>query len=260
MTIRSIPGPAQSRRKGARKTYGRPRRSERHLAPALADLAPAPQFYVEGTSGPALPPVGPVGRPVAVVSRPALPSAVALTFDDGPSPLYTPQVLAVLARYHVPATFFLVGYHVLQYPDLARAEIRAGMTVGDHSFDHPIYPPFAALTAEGITTEIARGRDALRGLTPPARLFRPPGGSYSPYVIATARRLGMRVVLWSVDPADWVIGTSSARIVARVLGAVRPGSIVIMHDGGGNRAATVAALPAIITGIRARGLRLVALQ
>jgi len=201
-----------------------------------------------------------VGRPVAVVSRPALPSAVALTFDDGPSPLYTPQVLAVLARYHVPATFFLVGYHVLQYPDLARAEVRAGMTVGDHSFDHPIYPPFAALTAEGITTEIARGRDALRGLTPPARLFRPPGGSYSPYVIATARRLGMRVVLWSVDPADWVIGTSSARIVARVLGAVRPGSIVIMHDGGGNRAATVAALPAIITGIRARGLRLVALQ
>lgn len=233
------------------------------LAPALSPApAPAPQFYVVGATGAtgATQLVGgPVGRRVAASTRPALPPSVALTFDDGPSPLYTPEVLAVLRRYRVPATFFLVGYHALQYPDLVRAEARAGMAVGDHSFDHPLYPPFAALTAEQITTEIARGRDALGGLTPPVRLFRPPGGSYSPYVVAAARRLGLRVVLWSVDPADWLPGASAARIVARVLGAVRPGSIVILHDGGGNRAATVAALPAIVEGIRARGLRLVAL-
>ena len=230
------------------------------VAPAApTDSAPPPQFYVgDGTSGLAAPAntIG-TGEPAL---HPATLPGVALTFDDGPSPLYTPQVLDVLRRYQTPATFFVVGYHALQYPDLVRAEARAGMTVGDHSFDHPNYPPFAALTARQIDTEIARGRDALRGLAPPARLFRPPGGSFSPYVEAAAHRLGLRVTLWSVDPTDWAIGVSSGQIVARVLGAVRPGSIVIMHDGGGNRAATVAALPTIIAGIRARGLRLVALH
>ena len=234
--------------------------TRRVAPPAPTDSTPPPpQFYVtDGTSGLAAPAntIG-TGEPAL---HPATLPGVALTFDDGPSPLYTPQVLDVLRRYQTPATFFVVGYHALQYPDLVRAEARAGMTVGDHSFDHPNYPPFAALTTGQIDTEIARGRDALRGLAPPPRLFRPPGGSFSPYVEAAAHRLGLRVTLWSVDPTDWAVGVSSGQIVARVLGAVRPGSIVIMHDGGGNRAATVAALPAIIAGIRARGLRLVALH
>lgn len=227
---------------------------------ALINSAPLPpRFYVgDGTSGLAAP-ANVVGTGATALHPAALPG-VALTFDDGPSPLYTPRVLAVLRRYHAPATFFVVGYHALQYPDLVRAEARAGMTVGDHSFDHPNYPPFAALTAEQIDTEIAQGRNALHGLAPPPRLFRPPGGSFSLYVEAAAHRLGLRVTLWSVDPTDWATGVSSEQIVTRVLGAVRPGSIVIMHDGGGNRAATVVALPAIIAGIHAKGLRLVALH
>ncbi len=235
----------------------------KHAAPAPAALItgppPPPRFYVDDGTSSLTVRANAVGTGVTPLHPAGLPG-VALTFDDGPSPLYTPQVLDVLERYHTPATFFVVGYHALQYPDLVRAEVRAGMTVGDHSFDHPNYPPFAALTAARIDTEIAQGRNALRGLAPPPRLFRPPGGSFSLYVEATAHRLGLRVTLWSVDPTDWAAGVSSGQIVARVLGAVRPGSIVIMHDGGGNRAATVAALPAIIAGIRAKGLRLVALH
>jgi len=238
-----------------------PRRRTRRAAPTSAalinsaPLPPPPRFYVgDGTSALAAP-TNAAGTRATALHPTALPG-VALTFDDGPSPLYTPRVLDVLRRYHAPATFFVVGYHALQYPDLVRAEARGGMTVGDHSFDHPNYPPFAALTAQQINTEIAQGRNALRGLAPPPRLFRPPGGSFSPYVEAAAHRLGLRVTLWSVDPTDWTAGVSSGQIVAHVLGAVRPGSIVIMHDG----AATVAALPAIIAGIRAKGLRLVALH
>ena len=252
---RSAPPVAVSPRRAAPVAQPAPQARVRRAAPvaSINSAPPPPQFYVtDGISAPTTPanttPLHPAALP-----------GVALTFDDGPSPLYTPRVLDVLRRYHAPATFFVVGYHALQYPDLVRAEARAGMAVGDHSFDHPNYPPFAALTAEQIDTEIVRGRDALRGLAPPPRLFRPPGGSFSPYVEAAAHRLGLRVTLWSVDPTDWAAGVSSGQIVARVLGAVRPGSIVIMHDGGGNRAATVAALPAIITGIRAKGLRLVAL-
>ena len=97
-----------------------------------------------------------------------------------------------------------------------------------------------------------------RGAQP--RLFRPPGGSTSPRLVAAAAALDQRVVLWSVDPADWRRGNPAKEIVKRVLAAVRPGSIVILHDGGGDRSATLAALPAIVRGIRRRGLQLVALN
>jgi len=90
-------------------------------------------------------------------------------------------------------------------------------------------------------------------------LFRPPGGSYGPPTLDIARSLGLRVVLWSVDPADWTPGITTKQIVARVLSAVQPGAIVLLHDGGGDRTATLKALPAIIKGIRKRHLDLVAL-
>jgi peptidoglycan/xylan/chitin deacetylase (PgdA/CDA1 family) len=185
--------------------------------------------------------------------------SVALTFDDGPSPRYTPRVLAMLTRLHVHATFFVIGYLAATYPELVRRERRLGMAVGNHSYNHPEVPPFGDLPPRLLRDEIALSAQILAKLGGTPALFRPPGGSTSAGLVRAAAALGQRVVLWSVDPADWSPGSSSRTIAKRVLGAVRPGSIVLLHDGGGDRSATVAALPAIVRGIRRRGLHLVAL-
>ena len=184
---------------------------------------------------------------------------MALTFDDGPSPRYTPRILAVLRRLHVHATFFAIGYLADEHPDLVRDELRAGMTVANHSYNHPQVPPFDRLPPRLLEDEIALGAQSLRRLGGEPMLFRPPGGSFSPGVVHAAEALGERIVLWSVDPRDWQPGATARRIARHVLAALRPGSIVILHDGGGDRSATVAALPAIVKAIRHRGLRLLAL-
>jgi len=186
--------------------------------------------------------------------------AVALTFDDGPSTQYTPRILATLSRLRVHATFFVVGYLAEANPDLVRRELRLGMTVGNHSYNHPEVPPFAQLPPRLLRDEIALGGQLLSRIGSPPRLFRPPGGSTSTAVVRAAAAVGQRIVLWSVDPADWRPGSSAKQITKHVLSAVRAGSIVILHDGGGDRSATLAALPAIVRGIRRRGLRLVALS
>ena len=185
--------------------------------------------------------------------------AVALTFDDGPSPQFTARILNALRKLHVHATFFVIGYLAEAYPGLVRRELRFGMTVGNHTYNHPEVPPFDQLPARLLADEIGIGSEILGKLGVHPGLFRPPGGSTSPAVVRAAAAVGERVVLWSVDPTDWRSGMSKRQIVRRVLAAVRPGSIVILHDGGGNRSATLAALPAIVRGIRHRGLHLVAL-
>jgi peptidoglycan/xylan/chitin deacetylase (PgdA/CDA1 family) len=187
------------------------------------------------------------------------PNAVALTFDDGPWPSSTPRILAELRRLHVHATFFVIGYLAQTYPTLVQRELRAGMVVGNHSYNHPQVPPFGELPPPLLRDEISLDQEILARLGVHTHLFRPPGGSTSPKVVRAAAALGDRVVLWSVDPADWQPGISAQMITQRVLAAVRPGSIVILHDGGGDRTATLAALPAIVRGIKARGLQLVTL-
>jgi peptidoglycan/xylan/chitin deacetylase (PgdA/CDA1 family) len=188
------------------------------------------------------------------------PRAVALTFDDGPWTSTTPKVLAVLRKFKVRATFFLVGYLAKEHPDLVAAERGAGMAIGDHSWDHPLNPPFARQPTRKVRAEIGLTKDTLAADGVGTGLFRPPGGSYGATTLDVARSLGMRVVLWSVDPADWTDGISSETIVKRVLSNVGPGSIVLLHDGGGNQMATVKALPAIIKGIRKRHLGFVTLR
>ena len=243
---------------------GRDRREplSRQLVHMPRGLPADPQFFLARTPGSQIVVRGAISH--KLVSARFLPNgrpprverAVALTFDDGPSPQYTPRILAILKRLHVRATFFVIGYLADRYPSLVRTELRAGMTVGNHSYNHPQVPPFDQLPPRLIDDEIALGAQSLRraGATP--KLFRPPGGSYSPTVVDAAEALGERVVLWSVDPGDWQPGATAAQITHRVLAAVRPGSIVILHDGGGDRAATVAALPAIVRGLRHRHLRL----
>jgi peptidoglycan/xylan/chitin deacetylase (PgdA/CDA1 family) len=193
-------------------------------------------------------------------AHPRVERAVALTFDDGPSPEYTPLILSMLRKLQVRATFFVVGYLADRYPSLVRQELRAGMVVGNHSYNHPEVPPFDELPKRLIEDEIALGEQSLSRVGARPRLFRPPGGSFSKTVVRTAEVLNERTVLWSIDPGDWQPGVKPRQIARRVLAAVRPGSIVILHDGGGDRSATVAALPAIVKGIRKKGLRLVAIS
>jgi peptidoglycan/xylan/chitin deacetylase (PgdA/CDA1 family) len=186
--------------------------------------------------------------------------AVALTFDDGPSPVDSPRVLEILHRLHARATFFVIGFLVDAYPEIVLREHRAGMAIGNHTYNHPEVPPFGRLPRRLLDAEIELGAKSLARIGIATRLLRPPAGSTSARVVRAAEAAGERVVLWSVDPVDWPAGVTAAQIRQRVLKAVQPGSIVILHDGGGDQSATVAALPGIIKGIRRKGLRLVPLS
>jgi peptidoglycan/xylan/chitin deacetylase (PgdA/CDA1 family) len=186
--------------------------------------------------------------------------AVALTFDDGPSPTDTLRVLSILQRLHARATFFVIGFLVEAYPDVVRREHRAGMAIGNHTYNHPEVPPFNQLPRRLLDAEIALGAKSLARIGIATRLLRPPAGSTSATVVRAAEASDERVVLWSVDPVDWRSGVTAAEIKQRVLSAVQPGSIVLLHDGGGDQSATVAALPGIIKGIRHKRLRLVTLS
>jgi peptidoglycan/xylan/chitin deacetylase (PgdA/CDA1 family) len=190
-----------------------------------------------------------------------VPQAVALTFDDGPWGTQTMRILAILRRFHARATFFTVGDLAARYPGIIKAEDRQrGVIVEDHSWSHPLTPPFGEQRPGVVRAEIDKARQTLisEGVHP--TLFRPPGGGWSDQVVAIASSLDCRVVLWSVDPRDWAPGRTAKGIVRSVLSHVEPGSIVIMHDGGGDRTATVQALPRIIRGIRKMGLRLVTVE
>jgi peptidoglycan/xylan/chitin deacetylase (PgdA/CDA1 family) len=188
-----------------------------------------------------------------------VPGQVALTFDDGPWPVQTVQVLKTLRRFHAKATFFMVGSLVERYPRVAQAVVRAGMPIGDHSWSHPLDPPFAELPPNRLASEVLDTADELRRIGVQPYLFRPPGGSYDDDVLREVRQAGMRTVTWDVDPSDYLDSTRRRELATYVLRHVRPGSIVLMHDGGGDQSATIGALPLIIKGIRKMGLNLVAI-
>ncbi len=193
-------------------------------------------------------PTGPSYR----LSGPGRRKRVALTFDDGPSS-YTPAVLRTLRRFHARATFFLVGREVGHQAQLVRQELAEGNAVGDHTFNHADVSGGGSVAAG----EIGRAKLSIRkasGYTP--CLFRAPYGAVSRPLLAVARSQGMLTIGWNVDPRDWSRPGADA-ISRRVLEATRRGSIVIMHDGGGARAETVAALPSIIRTLQSRGYRLV---
>jgi len=168
------------------------------------------------------------------------PHAIGLTFDDGPDPAWTPAVLRLLARAHVHATFCVVGRHVAKYPQLTRAIVAGGHTLCNHTWSHDEH--LVQRPADVIRRELAMTQAAVQdatGVTP--WLFRAPGGIWSARVIREARLQGMRPLMWQVDPRDWTRPGWTA-IVVKVVATLRPGAIVLLHDGGGNRAQTVAAL------------------
>jgi len=182
---------------------------------------------------------------------------IALTFDDGPNPFYTPAVLAVLKRYRVHATFFCLGTLVAMYPQLVQQEHAAGHVVGDHSWSHPQLP---LLTPSRILWQMRSTADTIQQVIKVRpRFFRPPYGDYDSQVLTQANRLGLTTVLWNDDPRDWSRpGTTS--IISWVLTQAGNGSIILLHDGGGDRSQTVAALPILIESLQREGFRLVTLQ
>jgi peptidoglycan/xylan/chitin deacetylase (PgdA/CDA1 family) len=203
------------------------------------------------------------GKLVSSIFEPSgrsVPRAVALTFDDGPQPTWTLRILRILQDFNVKATFFTIGYRVRTYPEIARQLARAGMALANHTQSHPNSPPFTQLPDNRLRSEMRAGARALEdvvGVEP--TVFRPVGGAWNGRILREADALEERTVLWSVDSRDWT-GISPDAIVRNVLSAVGPGSIILLHDGGGDSANTVAALPRIIRGIKARGLEFVALD
>lgn len=194
-------------------------------------------------------------RPVACVASgehftrygPRSRRVVALTFDDGPWP-YTPQVLDVLESRGVPATFFLIGRQVRDGADWSRRALRDGDVVGNHTWDHANVSAGGAYAAD----QMARTSEAIHlYLGFDTCMFRAPYNAYGGAQVAEAWSQHMKTVQYDVDPDDWQNPGADA-IYSRVVGAVRPGSIVLLHDGGGDRSGTVAALPRIIDELRAR--------
>ncbi len=184
--------------------------------------------------------------------RPCSNGLVALTFDDGPSPSVTPDLLSLLKRRKVPATFFVVGQRVAAAPALVRRETREGHSVGNHTYAHET---LTALSDAGVRSTLSRTQRAIRATgAPRARLMRPPYGAINDRVRSVAGTLGLRTVLWDVDTRDWQSG-SAATIASRTLSAIRPHrrNIVLMHDGVARSRTTLQAVPTVITKARARG-------
>ena len=178
---------------------------------------------------------------------------IALTFDDGPGP-YTPGVLSVLERLHVQATFFEIGKMLRYFSDSTVRELRDGDVIGDHTESHPAMALLPAHEQfEELFEQIAR-IELLGGPRPV--LFRPPYGSFDATTFRELARLHLLMVLWSVDTEDY-LQPGVPVIVQRALAGAHPGAIILLHDAGGTRTQTIAALPKIIHALRARGFHLV---
>ncbi len=175
---------------------------------------------------------------------------LALTFDDGPGP-YTLQFVHVLNALHVHATFFAIGEEERYFSAGTLAELRAGDVVGDHTETHPAMATLSAHAQHEELFEQELRIQLLGGPTP--RLFRPPYGSFDATTFKQLRALRLLMVLWSDDTSDYTL-PGPAAIVQRALAGAHPGAIILMHDAGGDRSQTLAALPAIVRGLRRRGL------
>ena len=167
------------------------------------------------------------------------PKVVALTIDDGPSPVYTPQILRILHRYGVTASFSMVGRNAAAFPGVAQQVAAAGHMIVNHTWNHY---NLGYMPAVAVQDEIARAADAIHAATG-ARpgMFRAPYGVWPPAVFSYCARAGLTPLAWSVDPRDW--SRPGARAIIRdIVSGTRTGSIILEHDGGGNRSQTVAAL------------------
>ena len=177
--------------------------------------------------------------------------AVALTFDDGPHAVWTPQVLDRLRAARVKATFCVVGAQVRRNPELVRRIVREGHTLCNHSWRHEL--ELGTQPVEVIKANLLATNREIRRAVPGAKIpyFRQPGGKWTAAEVTVARELGMTSLDWDVDPRDWET-KDAHQIGTRVIAHARPGSIILLHDGGGDRHGTLAACPGMIQTLKAR--------
>jgi peptidoglycan-N-acetylglucosamine deacetylase len=212
--------------------------------PTTAHKKPEPHATPTATDGPAPP------GPVYYVDDG--PMTIALTIDDGPSPIYTPQILQILDRYHVTASFSMVGENVTYYPSVAREVADAGHVIVNHTWDHA---DLAKLTESQTRAEIGNAADAIHhavGRTP--TIFRAPYGAWSRTTLEYCASEHLMPLDWSVDPRDWA-RPGVKEIVGNIMKNTETGSIILEHDGGGDRSETVAALKIAIPRLLDRGYR-----
>jgi peptidoglycan-N-acetylglucosamine deacetylase len=172
---------------------------------------------------------------------------IALTFDDGPHPRFTPRLLEILKQHKAPATFFVVGEMAEKYPQGIKDEIAAGHNVGNHTYHHV---NLTRIPNEMVATEIRACHDVIRSITGThPHLFRPPGGDYDAQVIETAEALNYTTVLWTDDPGDYA-SPGTGVIEQRTLRAARNGGIILLHDGDQQ---TLDILPDLLDALKARG-------
>jgi len=180
------------------------------------------------------------------------PHTIALTIDDGPSPVYTPQILRILEKYHVTASFSMIGQNVDYYPGVARDVADAGHAIVNHTWDHA---DLALMSASRTRAEIASATDAIHaavGATP--RMFRAPYGAWSRAALEYCASEQLMPLDWSVDPRDWSL-PGVREIVSNIMENTQTGSIILEHDGGGDRSQTVAALKIVIPRLLDEGYR-----
>lgn len=232
-------GTSASRGSGATPPAPAPSPSTKH--PLVPAKAPLPKKNAGTRTN-----LGPYGAQRMTGSR-----GVALTFDDGPHPIWTPQMLDRLRAAKVKATFCLVGTEVHDHPALVARIVREGHTLCNHTWHHEL--DLGSRPAAEIRANILRTNQEILRAVPGARIkyFRQPGGKWTPALIKVVRELGMVPLHWDVDPSDWE-KPGAAAISSRVINHARAGSIVLMHDGGGDRSGTLAACPAILANLKKR--------
>jgi peptidoglycan/xylan/chitin deacetylase (PgdA/CDA1 family) len=210
-----------------------------HTVPS-ALAAPGPGGDYQGFDTPN-PPGGPADK------------VVSLTFDDGPQATYTPQILAVLTRYGVRATFFEIGRQAEHLPDLVKAIVAAGSVVANHTWDHLA---LTSLDDNRFAFEVDHTTQVLESISGQhVSCLRPPYGSSNPATVQKLAARGLTSVLWTSDSEDYT-KPGVANIVNHALANLQPGGVILMHDGGGDRSQTVAALPRIIERVQAAGYRI----
>lgn len=188
------------------------------------------------------------------VSKTPGPNEVALTFDDGPTPYTTPAMLTYLEKTHTPATFFVEGKFISLWPELLQREWKDGFAIGVHTWNHPdlkLTPPSQYPHQFGDTLAAMHrilGADAC------IWLFRPPYGSINPTVFAAVQSFHLTAVNWDSSGADWTL-PGPENIAALALRLSHPGSIILLHDGPAGREQTLHALPLILAGLKAKGLK-----
>ncbi|HLU43542.1 MAG TPA: polysaccharide deacetylase family protein [Natronosporangium sp.] len=208
---------------------------------AQADEAAATEVVTQPIIGVGQPPLQMPGTGPFGTHRDTGADYLALTFDDGPDPRYTPAVLDLLKEHGVTATFCMVGEMAAAYPELVRRIADEGHTLCNHSWDHDF--GLGSRSREEIRADLVRTNTAIQAAVPGARIsyYRQPGGAWTPKVVEVAAELGMSSLHWSVDPFDWQ--QPAAEVIAQIVESeVAPGGIVLLHDGGGERSQTVRAV------------------